>query len=102
MKILMQDALLRRKELHGRLRRLEAIKEKDLYEVKVERRKVSEGFDDVVLGIPKLDIENVTAAYDTCAKQLRKVDSIIQKTNWTTEVEVEDMVMEDFKSPPKA
>lgn len=90
------DALLRRKELQGKVDALKAIKEKDLFEVRARRQSVAEGIDDVVVQVPKLTASQVTKEYDWHARQLRLIDSAIQQANWTTEITVGDEVMRDF------
>jgi len=104
MKIKLATALLRRKELHNKLSTMlsplkdEGIKGR-LFEVKVARKKVSEDIDDVMAQVPKIGIEQVTAAYDWHSKQLRLVDAAIQQANWTTEIDVDESVMADFVDP---
>lgn len=90
------DALLRRKELQGKLDRIGAIKDKDLFEMVVQRRQVNENWDDIQAKVPKLTLAEVTAEYDFYAKRLRLADAAIQQANWTTEIEVDSVVNEDF------
>ncbi len=82
------EALLRRKELQD--------KEKDLFEVKGKRAKVTDEIDDIVLQVPKLTLAEVTQEYDHYAKRLRLLDAAIQQANWTTEIEVDPCVNQDF------
>ena len=91
MQVKLAEALLRRKELQGKVNQLAAIKDRDLYEVKAKRVLVAEGIDDVVANVPKLTASQVTAEYDFYARQLRLVDAVIQQTNWTTDIEIESM-----------
>ena len=104
MKIKLATALLRRKELNNKLATMlsplkdEGIKQR-LFEVKATRRKVTDEVDDILLQVPKLSMEQVTAAYDWCSKNLRLVDAAIQQANWTTEIDVDASVMEDFVDP---
>lgn len=93
------EALLRRKELQGKVAQLATIKDKDLFEVKSGRKQAHEGLDDFILQVPLLSQAEVTAAYDWHAKQLRLVDAAIQQANWTTEVTVADGVMSDYTPP---
>jgi 3-methyladenine DNA glycosylase AlkC len=72
-----------------------------LYEVKAQRRQVTESIDDIVAQVPKLKPEDVTAAYDWHARRLREIDLVIQQANHATVVEVGDTVMDDFKTPSK-
>lgn len=97
MEVKLAEALLRRKELQGKVDQLKLIKDKDLYEVKGKRVKVTDDVDDLVLQVPLLTSSEVTQAYDYHAKQLRLVDAAIQQANWTTAVGIEDMVMKDYE-----
>lgn len=96
MKVKLAEALLRRKELQGKVDVLSQIKDKDLFEVKARRQQVAEGIDDVVAQVPKLTASQVTQEYDWHARQLRLVDAAIQQANWTCEVEVHDDSMTDY------
>jgi 3-methyladenine DNA glycosylase AlkC len=96
-KIKLAEALLRRKELQGKVDILKQIKDKDLFEVKAQRKQVTENIDDIVAAVPKLTASQVTAEFDFYARQLRLVDAAIQQANWTVEVEVGDTVMGDYK-----
>ena len=95
MRIKLAQALLRRKELQNRLVVLQRIKDSDLFEVKTARKKAHEGLDDVIAQVPRLRVAEVTKAFDTCGRQLREVDAVIQQTNWTCEVEIAEDVMKD-------
>lgn len=97
MKIKLAEALLRRKELQGKVDVLKHIQDKDLYEVKVRRQSVSDNIDEVVAQVPKLTASQVTAEYDWHARQLRLVDAAIQQANWMTDIDVNDTVMADFQ-----
>jgi len=97
MKIKLAEALLRRKELQGKVDILKQIKDKDLFEVKVSRQSVSEGIDNIVAQVPLLKVSQVTSEFDWHARQLRFVDAAIQQANWTTEIEVNDTVLQDYK-----
>jgi hypothetical protein len=96
MKVKLADALLRRKELQGKVDVLKHIKDKDLFEVKARRQQVADGIDDIVAQVPKLTASQVTKEYDWHARQLRQVDSVIQQANWTTEIDIADEAMRDF------
>lgn len=98
MKVKLAEALLRRKELQGKVDVLKVIKDKDLFEVKARRQQVAEGIDDVVAQVPKLTASQVTQEYDWHARQLRHVDAAIQQANWTCEIDVPDDSMADFKA----
>jgi hypothetical protein len=96
MKITLTEALLRRKELSGKVQVLSTFKKSDLFELKVQRVKAHEGIDEVTAQVPKMTASQVTAELDFAARQLRLIDAVIQKTNWTTEITVDDSVMSDF------
>jgi ABC-type metal ion transport system substrate-binding protein len=97
MKIKLAEALLRRKELQGKVDMLRVIKDKDLFEVKVNRQNVTESVDNIIAQVPKLSVSEATKQFDWHARQLRLVDAAIQQANWTSEVEVNDSTMDDFK-----
>lgn len=90
------EALLRRKELQGKVDRIKAIQAADIYEVKVTRKAAHEGIDDVIAKVPKLSLAEVTKEYDHYAKRLRLVDAAIQQANWTTDIIVDNSVNADF------
>lgn len=97
MKIKLAEALLRRKELAEKLEVVKRLKDSQaFYEVRAQRVKVTEGIDEISANFPKLTASQVTAEFDYVAKQLRLVDALIQQANWTTELEVDSMVMEAF------
>lgn len=96
MKVKLAELLLRRKELMGKVQGLNQLKQANIFETKVERRKVHEGIDDIIAQVPKLTASQVTAEFDWHARQLRLVDAAIQQTNWTTELEVDASVMADY------
>ena len=96
-KVKLAEALLRRKELQGKVDVLKQVKEKDLFEVRARRQPVAEGIDDIVAQVPKLTASQVTQEYDWHARQLRLIDSAIQQANWTCEIDVHDESMGDFK-----
>jgi Skp family chaperone for outer membrane proteins len=98
MKVSLAHALLRRKELQQKVDQLKAINVKELFEVKAQRRNVTENIDDIIAQVPKLKPEEVTAAYDWHARRLREVDLVIQQANHATVIEVNDAVMDDFKT----
>ena len=90
------EALLRRKELQDKVSRIAVIKEKDIFEVKTVRKAVHEGIDDIIAQVPKLTLAEVTKEYDHYAKRLRLIDAAIQQANWTTDIEVDPSVNQDF------
>jgi hypothetical protein len=97
MNIKLAEALLRRKELNNKVSVLSQINVQQLFEVKASRRKVTDDIDDIVAQVPKLEAGQVTAEYDWYARQLRMIDAAIQQANWTTEIAVNENVMEDYK-----
>ena len=97
MKIKLAEALLRRKELTEKLEVVKRLKDNNVYyEVRAQRVKVTEGIDEISANFPKLTTSQVTAEFDYVARQFRLVDALIQQANWTTELEVDPMVMESF------
>lgn len=99
MEIKLAEALLRRKELQGKVDQLSRIKEANLFEAKITRRKVSENIDDILAQVPKLNAAQVTSEYDFYARALRKIDAAIQQANWITNVGVDAKVMADWTAP---
>ena len=99
MEIKLAEALLRRKELQAKVDQLKTIKDKDLYEIKGKRTKVTDEIDDIVLQVPLLTSTEVTAAYDWHARQLRLVDAAIQQANWSVGIEVPADAMTDYVAP---
>ena len=97
MNIKLAEALLRRKELQGKVDQLKQIRDKDLFEVVMKRKQVNEMIDDIVAQVPKLTVAQVTEEFDFYARQLRMIDSVIQQANWTTEVTLSDTVMGDYQ-----
>jgi hypothetical protein len=99
--IKLAEALLRRKELQAKVDQLHTIQGKEIFELKVVRKNVTENIDDITAQVPKLTASQVTAEYDFYARQLRLVDAAIQQANWTTPVEVQPSVMQDFADAAK-
>jgi len=91
------EALLRRKELQGKVDQIKQVKQDGLFEIKVGRKAAHEGVDDIVAHVPKLELSQVTAEYDFYARQLRLIDAAIQQANWTTEVTLTGTEMQDYK-----
>lgn len=94
--ITLAEALLRRKELQGKVDQLKGIVNKDIYEVKAVRKNVADGIDDVVATVPKLTAQQVTHEYDWYARQLRLCDAAIQRANWATQIEVDNSVVAEY------
>ena len=101
-KIKLAEALLRRKELQGKVDILKQIKDKDLFEVRAKRVSVTDSVDDLVAQVPKLEANQVTAEFDFYARQLRLIDAVIQQANWTCEVDLAGTEMSDYSAPEKA
>ena len=98
MKIKLAEALLRRKELQEKVNILARIKDNELvYQVRAQRIKVSEGFEDLNADFPKLEVSQVTAEYDHYARALRLVDAAIQQANWVCELDLNDVAMADYR-----
>jgi hypothetical protein len=100
-KLKLAEALLRRKELQGKVDLVKQIKTQDIYTVITQRKQVHEGIDDVIARVPKLNLKEVTAEHDMYARQLRLVDAAIQQANWTTEIDVDAIVMKDYDTLAK-
>ncbi len=90
------DALLRRKELQQKVDQIRNIKDKDLFEMKFNRQKITETMDDIQAQVPKCELNQVTREYDYCSNKLRLIDGAIQQLNWTVDISVDDLVWKDF------
>ncbi len=90
------DALLRRKELQQKVDQIRKIKETDVYDVKMQRRQITDSVDDIVAQVPKLELNQVTKEFDYYANKLRLIDAAIQQLNWTTDIKVDDKVWIDY------
>lgn len=99
MQVKLAEALLRRKELAGKVQILNQIKTAQVFEIKATRKQVSDSIDDIVAQVPKLTASQVTAEFDWHSRQLRLVDAAIQQANWTTQIEVDPSVMADYEQP---
>ena len=97
-KIKLAEALLRRKELGEKVSYLQKSMTHVLKETITKRVRVDQGYDDIVAECPKITVNEFTAALDWHSKQLRLVDAYIQQANWTTELDVPDSVMGEFKT----
>jgi hypothetical protein len=91
------NALLRRKELQNKLDRMKNINNRDLFDVKAQRKNVTESLDDIIAQVPKLTWAEFNQEYDFYAKQLREIDGHIQQANWTTEIVAPDSLLSDFE-----
>lgn len=101
MEVKLAEALLRRKELQGKVDVLKQIKDKDLFEVRGKRQKISDDLDDVIAQVPLLTASQVTHEYDWHARQLRLVDAAIQQANWTCVVPLDAAVMGEYPGQPE-
>lgn len=102
MEVTLAEALLRRKELQEKVKLLKTFKENQLfYQIRGDRKKVTEGIDDINADFPKLEVNQVTREYDWHARQLRLVDASIQQANWTHKISVDDSVMADYVEKSK-
>ena len=101
MDLKLAEALLRRKELQGKVDVLKQINDKGLFELKHGRKAVNESWDDIVLQVPLLTASQVTAEYDWHARQLRLIDAAIQQANWTFSIVADESVMTDYVQPAK-
>lgn len=84
------EGLLLRKQLEAKVKQLEPIRqvgEQGLFELKTSRKAVNEQVDEVTFQIPKVTMAEVTAEFDHYATELRKLDTALQKANWTHDLE---------------
>lgn len=95
------DALLRRKELKEKVDQLRNIKANNLFEMKVERRQITETVDDIKASVPVVEINQITEEFDYYANKLRLIDAAIQQLNWTVDIEVNDLVWVDYTKANK-
>lgn len=99
MRVELAKLLLRRKELDAKVKAAMQIKAQAVYEVKVQRVRVTESIDEVTAQVPKLILGQVTHELDWHSRQLRQCDAAIQKANWDTLVPVESEIMDDYVPP---
>lgn len=99
MEIKLAEALLRRKELEGKVKQLAAIKQQLLVDTVVKRVKVSDGFDDMHIAYNRVHPSEVTAEFDFYSRQLRLCDAAIQQMNWTVTVPNADGFMTTWVQP---
>lgn len=102
MKLKLAEALLRRKELAGLVETRKALNTQKLFEPVGKRVKVTDSIDDLSLMVPKLTASQVMAEHDFYARQLRKVDALIQQANWTAEIDSGDDDLTADYDPAKA
>lgn len=99
MELKLAEALLRRKELQAKVDQLRTIKDKDLFEVRGKRTRLTDDVDDIVMQVPLLSAKQVTHEYDWYARQLRLIDAAIQQANWTVEITVDQSVVAEYTPP---
>lgn len=92
-KMSLAQALTLRKELNQKVADLKHFDQRDLFEVKAERRKVTDSLEDVIAKVPKVPWEKFTYARDHVSRSLREIDNVIQRANHETEVDVPDLVL---------
>lgn len=92
------DALLRRKELQEKVNQLRQLKESDMTEFRFERKQVNESVDDIRAAVPKFTVAELTKEFDSYASKLRRIDAAIQQLNWTTEINTDADVWENFEA----
>lgn len=92
------EALLRRKELQTKVDNIKRFKDADVYEIHTGRKPAHEGLDDIIVKVPRLELNQVTAEHDFYARQLRLIDGAIQQANWTCDVSLTGTEMNDFFS----
>lgn len=79
------EALLLRKHLAQKVEQLKPIKlhgDGGIFEIKTQRKYVSDNIDEIVFQIPKVTMAEVTKTFDLYASELRKLDAAIQEANW--------------------
>lgn len=97
MELTLAEALLRRKELAGLVDSRKTINKQELFTPVGKRVKVTDSIDDLAIQVPRLTASQVMSEYDFYAKQLRKIDALIQQANWTCKVNTgNDDLMADF------
>jgi len=95
------ECLLRRKELQQKIDRMNTIDNRELFEVRAQRKNVTENIDDVIAQIPKMTYAEFEAEYRHYAKALRLIDGAIQQVNWTALVDDVDQCFQDYEAPEK-
>lgn len=100
--IKLAEALLRRKELEGKVKVLALIKSTLLIDTKVMRVKVADGFDDLTVAYNRVQPSEITAEYDFYSRQLRLCDAAIQQMNWTVTLPNGSDFMQTYVPPDKA
>jgi hypothetical protein len=94
------EALLLRKQLAEKVAQLQPLKdvgEKGVFEVRTERKTVSENIDEVKFVMPRITLKEITSEYDHYASELRKLDASIQKANWAFDVDYKESSLKKDK-----
>lgn len=84
------EALVLRKHIAKKIEQLAPIKEygdRGLLEKRQQRVKVAEEIDEVTISVPHVSLKEITAEHDLYSKSLRQLDTAIQQTNWTAELQ---------------
>lgn len=92
--ITVAEALLKRKHLAERVEVLRPLKngaDKGLFETRISRIKVSDDIDEAKLDIAKIKPEEITKEWDKACAELRKLDGLLQKANWTNVIDLSDL-----------
>jgi hypothetical protein len=92
------EGLLLRKHLDAKVKQLTPIKiagDNGLFDLKVERKKVSEDYDEATVRVPKISLAEITRTYDHYACELRKLDGAIQKANWQYTIDYSETKLEN-------
>lgn len=87
------QALLLRKQLEQKVEQLKPIKQigdNGLFEIKTQRKHITENTDEVTFQIPKITLSEVTKEFDKYATALRKLDAAVQKANWQYDLDFTD------------
>jgi hypothetical protein len=90
------DALLRRKELQQKVDQLRQVQRDATFEMRVQRRAVTDSVDDIEATVPKLTASQVTEEFDYYASRLRRIDAAIQQLNWTVDINADADVWVDY------
>jgi hypothetical protein len=83
------EALLLRKQLAQKVEQLKPIKtmgDNGMFDSKMTRKNVSESVDEITVTTPKISLSDLTRTFDHYSTQLRKLDAMIQRVNWETEI----------------
>lgn len=96
------ELLVRRKDLDQQLHRADTLRTgaDDLFKVVSERLEISKGLGDIVEKVDRKHPHQLKPfqSYDALQTKLRKVDALIQKTNWDTLVKAPVTVLTNFSA----